>query len=229
MRVGMMHVARVKVPLLSTEDWAAQDAERELIVQAKNGSAAAFEQLVERYGTRIFRLAQNITRHRQDAEDVVQNAFVQVFKSLPNFRGDASFYTWLRRITVNEALTKLRRRRSNEVSIDEPVEVDDALIPREIEDWGPNPEQSYSQQELRMILDTTISELDPGYRVVFQLRDIEGLSTEEVAEVLDMTASAVKTRLQRARMKLRNSLDKYFRPVCATGSGASLAASRRKL
>jgi RNA polymerase sigma-70 factor, ECF subfamily len=226
MRVGMMHVARVKVPPLSTEDWAARDAEREIVVQAQNGSADAFERLVERYGTRIFRLAQNITRHRQDAEDVVQNAFVQAFKSLPNFRGDASFYTWLRRITVNEALTKLRRRRPNEVSIDEPVEVDDAFIPREIEDWGPNPEQSYSQQELRMILDTTISELEPGYRMVFQLRDIEGLSTEEVAEMLDLTSSAVKTRLQRARMKLRNSLDKYFRPV---GSNASVPALRGKL
>jgi RNA polymerase sigma-70 factor, ECF subfamily len=226
MRVGMMHVARVKVPPLSTEDWAARDAERELVVQAQNGSGDAFERLVERYGTRIFRLAQNITRHRQDAEDVVQNAFVQAFKNLPNFRGDASFYTWLRRITVNEALTRLRRRRPNEVSIDEPVEVDDAFIPREIEDWGPNPEQSYSQQELRMILDTTISELEPGYRMVFQLRDIEGLSTEQVAEMLDLTSSAVKTRLQRARMKLRNSLDKYFRPV---GSNASVPALRGKL
>src|SRR5260370_18647316 len=127
-----------KAPLLPTEVLLTLDSERELVFQAKNGSATAFERLVERYEGKIFRLAQSIIRHRQAAEDVVQNALVQAFKNLPQFRGDSRFYTWLVRITVNEALMKIRCRRFNEVSVDVPVEVDDTLFAREIEDWAPN-------------------------------------------------------------------------------------------
>ena len=190
---------------------AVEDSERELLTQARNGSTAAFEQLVERYERRIFRLAQNITHHREDAEDVMQNAFIQAFRNLPQFREDSRFYTWLVRITVNEALMKIRRRRVNEVSIEAGIESDNDVIPRQLQDWGLNPEQRCSQQELQRILAETISKLEPGYRVVFQLRDVEGLSTEETAEALDLSVSAVKTRLRRARLQLRNSLNKYFR------------------
>lgn len=189
----------------------ARDSERELLSAARNGSTAAFEKLVERYERRIFRLAQNITHHREDAEDVMQNAFVQAYRNLPQFREESRFYTWLVRITVNEALMKIRRRRPNEVSIDAGIESEDVVMPRELQDWGPNPEQRCSQRELQRILATTISELEPGYRSVFQLRDVEGLSTEETAEALDLSISAVKTRLRRARLQLRNSLHKYFR------------------
>ena len=189
----------------------ARDSERELLSAARNGSTAAFEKLVERYERRIFRLAQNITHHREDAEDVMQNAFVQAFRNLRQFREDSRFYTWLVRITVNEALMKIRRRRVNEVSIDAGIESEDDVIPRELQDWGPNPEQRCSQRELQRILATTISELEPGYRSVFQLRDVEGLSTEETAEALDLSISAVKTRLRRARLQLRDSLHKHFR------------------
>jgi RNA polymerase sigma-70 factor (ECF subfamily) len=117
------------------------------------------------------------------------------------------------RITVNEALMKIRRRRFNEVSIDVPAEVDDSLFVREIEDWAPNPEQRYLQQELQRILATAIAELHRQYWLVFQLREVEGLSTKETAEALDLSSSAVKTRLRRARIKLRNSLDSYFRSM----------------
>ena len=109
---------------------------------------------------------------------------------------------------------KIRRRPGyKEVSIDESKETDDSCVPLEIEDWGPNPEQRYSEEELQQILATTINELQPGYRTVFQLRDVDGLSTEETAQALALTSSAVKTRLQRARLTLRNSLHKYFRPI----------------
>jgi RNA polymerase sigma-70 factor (ECF subfamily) len=211
MAIGMDELKMAKFPL-SPADMLADDAERELIFQAKNGSTTAFERLVEGYERKIFRLAQSITRHRQDAEDVVQNAFVQAFKNLPQFRGDSRFYSWLMRIAVNEALLKIRRRRRfNEVPIDAPDEVDDASFTREIEDWAPNPEQRYLQHELRRILATAIAGLHRHYWTVFQLREVEGLSTKETAQVLDLSSSAVKTRLRRARIKLRNSLNGHFR------------------
>jgi RNA polymerase sigma-70 factor (ECF subfamily) len=188
--------------------------EQKVIARAKSRSKTAFGELVTHYQRRVFRLAQNITRNNEDAEDVVQSAFLKAFQNLPGFRGDSRFYTWLVRITVNEALMKIRRRlRYKEIAIDESKETDDSCVPVEIEDWGPNPEQHYSEQELQRILATTINELQPGYRTVFQLRDVDGLSTEETAQALALTSSAVKTRLRRARMTLRNSLDKYFRPT----------------
>ncbi len=142
MRVDMMlETEIVTTPLLQAED-PVHDSERELILQAKSGSTSAFEQLVERFETRIFRIAQRITKHHQDSEDAVQNAFLKAFRNLPRFRGDSSFYTWLVRIAVNESIMTLRRRRTNEFSIDEPCEFDEISIPRELKDWRPNPEQS---------------------------------------------------------------------------------------
>lgn len=185
--------------------------ELELIDEAKKGSDIAFGCLVERYQNRIFRLAQNLTRNREDAEEVLQNALIKAYKHLDRFRGDSRFYTWLVRIAVNEALMKIRRRRHNEVSIDDKKDGDANFQPLEIEDWGPNPEQRYSQTELHEILATAIHELEPGYRAVFQLRDVEELSTEETAEALLLTPAAVKTRLLRARLQLRQALNKYFR------------------
>jgi RNA polymerase sigma-70 factor, ECF subfamily len=188
-----------------------ETTEQELVAQARSGSTMAFEQLVEEYERRIFRLAQSITRNQEDAEDVMQNALVKAFRKLPTFRGDSSFYTWLVRITVNEALMGIRRRRWNEVSTDDSSESDGFLPRDEIEDWGPSPEQTYSQTELRDILATTIGALDSGYRSVFQLRHIEGFSTRETAQALSLSSTAVKTRLQRARLQLRRSLNRYFR------------------
>lgn len=185
--------------------------EQDLIVKARNGSPIATELLVSRYESRIFRLARNITFNHEDAEEVVQNAFVNVFQSLTTFRGDSRFYTWLVRIAVNEALMKVRGRRFREVSIDDASGEEDNVIHHELEDWGPNPEERYSQEELRKILETAINRLDPGYRIVFQLRDVEGFSTEETARALNLSLPAVKTRLRRARLQLRNSLDIHFR------------------
>src|SRR5580658_3186123 len=112
---------------------------------------------------------------------------------------------------ATEALMKVRGRRFREVPIGGAKDSNSDAIPSELEDWGPNPEQRYSQEELCRILETAISELDAGYRIVFQLRDVEGLSTEETARTLNLSLPAVKTRLRRARLQLRNSLDIYFR------------------
>src|SRR6202142_1222602 len=190
-----------------------KDDEGALVAAAKGGDITAFETLVGRYERKIFRLAQNITQNKEDAEDVMQEAFLKSYQHLDRFQGDSRFYTWLVRIAVNEALMKLRKRRPNQVSLDEPVPGTDGedSVFREIEDWGPSPEKKFAQTELNEILNRVIGELDPIFRVAFLLRDVEGLSTEETAQILGISVAAVKSRLLRARLKLRQKLNKYFR------------------
>jgi len=213
--VQMIHATETTTgPVPSTEAFARWD-EGDVVVRAKTRSETAFEQLVEHYERRAFRLAWKITCNHEDAEDVVQNAFAKAFQNLPDFRGDSRFYTWLVRITINEALMKIRRRRSNEVSIDESKHADGTPDPIEIKDQAPNPEHRYSHNEVQRILAATINKLEPPYRAVVQLRDVEGLSTKQTAQALELTSSAVKSRLQRARMMLRESLNGYFRPTRA--------------
>ena len=188
-----------------------KDDEPILVAAAKGGDISAFETLVGRYERKIFRLAQNITQNREDAEDVLQEAFLKAYEHLGEFQGNSRFYTWLVRIAVNQALMKLRKRRPNQVSLDEEIDTGEELMPREVEDWGPSPEERYQQTELSGILSSVISDLDPSFRIVFQLRDIEELSTEETAEALGLSIPAVKSRLLRARLKLRQKLNRYFR------------------
>jgi RNA polymerase sigma-70 factor, ECF subfamily len=188
----------------------APDDEGILVAAAKDGDIAAFESLVSRYERKIFRLAQHITQNNEDAEDVSQEAFLKAYEHLPEFQGNSRFYTWLVRIAVNQALMKLRKRRTRDVSLDEEIETEENFVPREVEDWGPSPEERYSQEELARILSHVIGELDPPFRTVFQLRDIDELSTEETADVLGISVPAVKSRLLRARLKLREKLNRYF-------------------
>jgi len=188
-----------------------QDDESTLVASAKAGDISAFETLVGRYERKIFRLTQNITQNREDAEDAMQEAFLKAYEHLGDFEGNSRFYTWLVRIAVNQALMKLRKRRPNVVSLDEEIETGEDSIPREVEDWGPSPEKRFEQTELSGILSKVVSDLDPSFRIVFQLRDIEELSTEETAEALGLSVPAVKSRLLRARLKLRQGLNRYFR------------------
>lgn len=182
-----------------------------LVAAAKAGDISAFDTLVNRYERKIFRLTQNITQNREDAEDAMQEAFLKAYEHLGDFAGNSRFYTWLVRIAVNQALMKLRRRRPNIVSLDEEIDTGEDMMPREIEDWGPSPVDRFEQTEMREILSKVIGELDPSFRIVFQLRDIEQLSTEETAEALGLSVPAVKSRLLRARLKLRQRLNQYFR------------------
>jgi RNA polymerase sigma-70 factor (ECF subfamily) len=183
-----------------------------LVQAAKRGDVGAFEELVKRYDRNIFRIAQHITQNREDAEDVTQDAFLKAYENLEQFQGNSKFYTWLVRIAVNESLMKLRRRRTDRtVSLDEEIKTEEDTMPREVADWSPNPEQLYKQGELKDILRKTIQGLPASFRTVFVLRDVEGLSTEETAEALDLSIPAVKSRLLRARLQLRERLNKYFR------------------
>ena len=183
-----------------------------LVAQARVGDAPAFSELVKRYEGKVFRLAHHVTQNREDAEDVLQETFLKAYEHLDQFRGDSKFYTWIVRIAVNQALMKLRRRKSdNAVSLDETIDTGEDNIVREIAVWDENAEQRYSREEIRGILDSAVQSLEPLYRSVFVLRDIEDLSTEETAEALDLSVPAVKSRLLRARLQLREKLTRVFK------------------
>jgi RNA polymerase sigma-70 factor (ECF subfamily) len=186
--------------------------ESSLVAQAKAGDQNAFSELVTHYERKIYRLAKNITRNDEDAEDVLQDAFFKAYEHLDSFKGDSKFYTWIVRIAVNEALMRLRKRKSDRsVSLDEPVEMGEETVAREIAVWEDNPEQRYSKEEWRQILDEAVAGLKPDFRTVFMLRDIEELSTEETAEALGISVPAVKSRLLRARLALRETLTRLFK------------------
>jgi RNA polymerase sigma-70 factor (ECF subfamily) len=190
----------------------AREDEPLLVAAAKRGDLSAFNELVGRYERKIFRLTMNITRNHEDAEDAMQDAFLKAYAHLKDFAGNSRFYTWLVRIAANEALMKLRKRRPNQFSLDEPIAGEnEELMPREIEDWGPSPEQRYAQSEMKEILNGVIDELEPAFRTVFVLRDVENLSTEETAKIVGISVPAVKSRLLRGRLKLREKLNRYFR------------------
>ncbi len=191
----------------------------DLIDRVRGGELGAFDELVRKYERRVFRISLHITQNEEDAEDAVQDAFLKAYQKLDSFHGDSKFYTWLVRIAVNESLMKLRKRRPGMVSIDQEIETDEGTVARDIADWGPDPEMQYEQSELNGILKKTINGLPPGFRVVFVLRDVEGLSTEETAESLGLSVPAVKSRLLRARLQLRERLNRYFRANARKGGG----------
>jgi RNA polymerase sigma-70 factor, ECF subfamily len=189
----------------------ARDDEHLLVAAAQAGDAAAFEELVSRYEGKIFRLTRNITGNHEEAEDAMQDAFLKAYAHLQDFHGNSRFYTWLVRIAANEALMRLRKRRPNQFSLDEPIEGETDLFPRELEDWGPTPEQKYAQSEMQGIVSDMIDRLEPEFRIVLLLRDFEELSTQETADALGISIPAVKSRLLRARLKLREKLNHHFR------------------
>src|ERR1700748_2326009 len=137
-----------------------------LVNRAREGDVEAFEKLVKQYDRQVFRIAQHITQNREDAEDVVQDAFLKAYEKLDQFQGNSKFYTWLVRIAVNESLMRLRKRRTGKmVSIDDDIETEEGSVPRDLADWSPNPEQNYSQSELAEILRKMIQGLPQGFRV----------------------------------------------------------------
>jgi len=188
------------------------DEEAAIVAQARLGDAKAFSELLSRYEGKIFRLALHITQNREDAEDVLQEAFLKAYEHLDQFQGQSNFYTWIVRIAVNQALMKLRKRKSDRsVSLDETIDTGEDTVAREIAAWDENPEQQYSREEINEILKSAIDGLAPIYRAVFVLRDVDELSTEETAEALELSVPAVKSRLLRARLQLRDKLTRYFK------------------
>jgi len=194
------------------------DPDLPLVHASKNGDLAAFEELVKKYDRKLYRIAQAIAHNHEDAEEVVQTAFLKAHQYLPRFQGNARFSSWLIRIAMNESLIRLRKQRSNqEHALDccaaTNAEGADRLFqPRpDLSDWTTNPELLYSKTELRQILESSLLKLTPRLRVVFILRDVEGHSINETSGMLRLTPTAVKTRLSRARFQLREHLSPHFR------------------
>jgi RNA polymerase sigma-70 factor (ECF subfamily) len=223
------HVSQTSLKLGVTEK-ASDDLT--LVHASKAGDVAAFEELVKRYDRKLFRIAQHLMHNREDAQDVVQEAFFKAFQHLDQFREDAQFSTWLTRIAMNQALMMLRKRRpARDISNDHSFQQETDHLPMEIADWAPNPEEIYRTSELRKILRNVLQALGPGLRVVFILRDIEGLSLQQTAEALGLSVTAVKARSLRARLQLRERLSEYFNKarILATAEPRSSDADKRNL
>ena len=191
-------------PTLPDEDLA-------LVQAAQEGGITAFEELIKRHERRMFRIAHNLLHNREDAEDAVQEAFLKAFHKLSQFQAKSKFSTWLARITVNQALTKLRKEPVLWSSIQDGSQDEAGPLPQDIVDWAPNPEMLYTVSELREILEKNLRRLSPRLRAVFLLRDVEGLSLEETAQSLGLSIPAVKARSWRARFQLREWLNRCFR------------------
>lgn len=176
---------------------------------------AAFEELTNRHERQIYTLALRITQNPHDAEDVTQQTFLSALENLDGFREESSFATWLHRIATHAALKILRKRRGLEVvSLDaatDPRDEDGAIPhPEFIADWRQSPEQLAQQNETRRLLDEALNELDEKHRLVFLLRDVEGMSVRETAEALGLSEANVKVRLLRARLQLRERLTRVL-------------------
>jgi RNA polymerase sigma-70 factor, ECF subfamily len=177
----------------------------------KAGDRTEFARLVDKYSGSIYRLALKMLNDPQDAEDILQETFIKAFRYLSTFEGRSSLSTWLYRIAVNEALMLVRKHQPDSVSIDEEIETNEGdLEPREIVDWHNLPEDELMSEEIQKVLDDAIQHLPQTLRVVFLLRDIQDLSVKETAEALNLSETAVKTRLLRARLRLREYLSEYF-------------------
>jgi len=188
------------------------DEESELVARARKRDADAFTGLVNRHYRKISRLAKRITQDDLDAEDVLQETFLKAYEHMATFQGHSKFSTWISRIAMNEALMKLRKRRSYPtVSLDEPIDTVESIGRREVAVWDGNPEQQYSRSEIQRILEEALESLRPSCRIVFVLCDVEELSLEETAQTVGISISATKSRLFRARMALREKLTHRFK------------------
>lgn len=177
----------------------------------RSGDRAEFARLVEVYYEMIYRLAIKMLNDPQDAEDILQETFLKAYRHLQGFDGRSSLSTWLYRIVTNEALMFIRRKKPAQVSLDETTEtLEGELEPVQIIDWCCMPEDELMSAEALAQLDQAVINLPTSLRVVFILRDTQGLSTREVSEVLGLSETAVKTRLSRARMRLREELTSYY-------------------
>jgi RNA polymerase sigma-70 factor (ECF subfamily) len=181
-----------------------------LVARAQGGDTGAFDALVERYADKVHRLTYKVLRHEEDAEDALQDAFLSAYRNLPRFKGESTFSTWLYRVAMNAALMRLRKRREGMVSIEQPSDREDSRVTLQLADWAKTPPDSVVNDELRQALERAVDLLPEELSKVFLLREVEGLSNGEVADILELSVPAVKSRLHRARVALRDSLNRHF-------------------
>jgi RNA polymerase sigma-70 factor, ECF subfamily len=188
--------------------------DQELVAKAQAKDYAAFEQLLDRYEDKIFRLAYRFVRNESEAKEILQDTFLTIWRKLETFKGDSQFSSWLYRVAANTALMRLRsQRRHPEVSTEDlPIGYLDnyGQLPPVIDNWAKRPDEELASDELRRHIQSAVDALPEIYRTVFLIRDVEGLSTEETAEVLQISVPTVKTRLHRARIALRDAISAYF-------------------
>lgn len=187
--------------------------DEQLVKAARAGDAGAFDELIRRHTPRIFALTMSMMRNHADAHDAMQDAFLNAYRRLDGFRGDAAFGSWLYRVAANACLMRMRRRRRRP---EVPLEVrtpgfsDDGHWIRPVEDLAPQVDELYENKELGRIIQAGMDSLPDNYRAVFVLADLELKSMKEIADILDLTVPNVKTRLHRARLKLREYLSDYL-------------------
>jgi len=189
-------------------------SEQQLIDALQQRERRACDQLVERYSSRLYDVALRLTGHPNEAEEVLQETFINACRSVDSFEGRSGLGTWLYRIATNNGLMRLRRKTAPTVSLDAEDEAGEGEFqPRNLADWSWDPESTALTTDLRSTLDAAVASLPPSLQAAFILRDIEGLSTEEAAEALDISREALKVRLHRARLMLRERLADYVRHV----------------
>jgi RNA polymerase sigma-70 factor, ECF subfamily len=202
-----LHTSRLTEPAKTSIPRADEDLA--FVEQVLSGDTRAFEGLVRKHERRVFRVTLAVTGNHQDAEDAMQETFLKVYKRIADFRRESRFATWLTSIAVNEALQvrRTRKRSDSFEQIDEAVELP---VPQRKQEWYANPEQRFARREIRGFVEDAICALEPQYRIAFVLRDVEGLSTDEAAEVLGIGPAALKSRLLRARLMVREALAARF-------------------
>lgn len=183
----------------------------ELIAKFRAGDSKAFEELLARYEEKAFRLAMRMTRDSEDAEEALQDAFTTVFRKIDGFKGESSFSSWFYRVTVNACLMKIRKRRQNRCIFFDDIEPHVNITSLLQASDSVSSDHSMFIAQLRLALQEAIQELPEEYRSVFILRDIDGLSSKEVAQLLQLSVSAVKSRLHRSRLALRRTLAQVYR------------------
>jgi RNA polymerase sigma-70 factor (ECF subfamily) len=197
----------------NNKDCIEQFSDEELVDQANNGQWWAFESLVKRYQEQFFRLACGYFDTEADAHDVVQDAFLKIHRNLDSFRGDAQFKSWAYRIVVNTALSRLRKhKRRGEVPLENvsPSVEDDAEPVATLASWRMRADDIAENHELRQHIVDAVAELEPKYRSIFLLYEVEGLAIAEISEVVELSVPGIKSRLHRARLHLRATLERYL-------------------
>lgn len=183
----------------------------QLVAELKHGDQSAFSELVARHQAKVYQLALKLTRNEADAEDVLQETFLRVYNRIETFRGEAAFSSWLYRIAANASFAKLGERRKHEhADLDDVHPEFEAGLTQPVNDWSRQPDSVLMGKETLGMLEKAISELPEDFRVVVLLRDVQGLSNNQVADILNLTVAAVKSRLHRARLFLRKRLSDYF-------------------
>lgn len=182
--------------------------EEDLITRSQNGDIDAFEELVAKYERKVYAIAYRFMGNPEDAGDLTQEAFLKAYQSIKSFRQEASFSTWICRIVSNVCRDQLRKnKRQSQNSLDEDVWLEEGTVQKQLKDQRPTPDEVYESKELKEYLQGLINNLNPEYKMVVILRDIQGYSYEEIAQILDCSLGTVKSRLNRARKALRDQIN----------------------